>query len=71
MKLPTNEVWKEITDIRLSLFYSRTWNHLTVYKKMSYQENVFWKYVYLMYMCEVDLALNNLQWLIYHKTLPK
>ena len=26
--------------------------------------------IYLIYMCKVDLALNNLQWLIYHKTQP-
>ena len=27
--------------------------------------------MYLMYMYEKDLALNNLHWLIYHKTIPK
>ena len=27
-------------------------------------------YIYLTYMYEEDLALNNLQWLIYHETQP-
>ena len=27
--------------------------------------------MYLIYMYEEDLALNNLQWLICHKTQPK
>ena len=26
--------------------------------------------VYLIYMYKKDLALNNIQWLIYHKTQP-
>ena len=26
--------------------------------------------IYLIYMYEEDLTLNNLQWLIYHKTQP-
>ena len=26
--------------------------------------------IYLIYMYKEDLALNNLQWLIYHKTNP-
>ena len=26
--------------------------------------------IYLIYMYKEDLALNNLQWLIYHKTEP-
>ena len=26
--------------------------------------------IYLIYMYKEDLALNNLQWLIYHKTQP-
>ena len=28
------------------------------------------KILYSMYMYKKDLALNNLQWLIYHKTQP-
>ena len=26
--------------------------------------------IYLIYIDKMDLALNNLQWLIYHKTQP-
>ena len=35
-----------------------------------YQQNVFTNHIYLMYMYKEDLALNNLQWLICHKTKP-
>ena len=28
-------------------------------------------YIYLIYIYKIDLALNNLEWLIYHKTKPK
>ena len=27
-------------------------------------------YIYLIYMYKEDLALNNLRWLVYHKTQP-
>ena len=33
MKLPTNYVCKDMTDVELWLLYSNTWNHLTVCKK--------------------------------------
>ena len=38
--------------------------------KTRYQQNVFTNPIYLIYMYKQDLALNNLQWLIYHKTQP-
>ena len=31
---------------------------------------VYKSYIYLIYMYKEDLALNNLQWLICHKTQP-
>ena len=31
---------------------------------------VYKSYIYLIYMYEQDMALNNLQWLICHKTEP-
>ena len=31
---------------------------------------VYKSYIYLIYMYKEDLALNNLQWLICHKTKP-
>ena len=31
----------------------------------------FTNYIYLIYMCKPDLVLNNLQWLICHKTKTK
>ena len=57
------------------LLHSNTWNHLTVCKRNElrfvlkcYQQNVFTNHIYLIYMYEEDLALNNLQWLICYKT---
>ena len=58
------------------LLYSNTWNHLTVCKKKTLvnlrmsSKNVFINYIYLIYVYKQDLALNNLQWLICHKTQP-
>ena len=46
---------------------SNTWKHLTVCKKKWAQ---CLEIIYLIYMYEKDLALNNLQWLICHKTQP-
>ena len=37
-----------------------------VYK--CYLQNMFTNHLYLIYMYKEDFALNNLQWLIYHKT---
>ena len=43
-------------------------------KKMSLFKNVIYKMrleiIYIIYMYKKDLALNNLQWLICHKTKP-
>ena len=35
MKLPTDTMWKQITDVKTWLLYSNAWNHLTVCKKIS------------------------------------
>ena len=65
--------------LNLWLLCSNTWNHLTVCKKKSSGsfKNVIYKIykmclqiIYLIYMNKEDLALNNLQWLICHKTQP-
>ena len=54
--------------------YSNTLNHLTVQKRaqaclrMLSTKCVYKSYICLMYMNKQDLALNNLQWLICHKT---
>ena len=34
-------------------------------------KNVYRNHIYLIYMYKEDLVLNNLQWLICHKTQPK
>ena len=47
-----------MTDVKLWLLHSNTWNHLTVYKNI---------YIYI-YIHEQDLALNNLQSLTGLKT---
>ena len=61
------------------MIHTNTWNHLTVCKKKKNelrlvknhnQENVYTNHIYLIYMYNEDLALNNLQWLICHKTKP-
>ena len=60
-------VCKQMTDIKLWLLYSNTWNHLTFYKQMcsSLFKNVINKMclqminIYLVYMYKEDLALNN------------
>ena len=55
---------------------SNKWNHLTLCKKMSSGlfKNVIYKMcleiIYSIYMYKKYLALNNLQWLICHKTKP-
>ena len=38
--------------------------------KMLSTNSVFTNYIYLIYMYKQNLALNNLQWLICHKTQP-
>ena len=46
--------------IELLMIHSNTWKHLTV----------FTNHIYSIYMYKIDLALNNLQWLIFYKTKP-
>ena len=36
--------------------------------KKSYPQNVFTNHIYLIFVYEEDLALNDLQWFICHKT---
>ena len=43
-------------------------NELQLIQK--YKQNVFTNPIDLIYMYKEDLALNNLQWLICHKTQP-
>ena len=35
-----------------------------------FQQNVFTNHLYLIYMYKEDLSLDNLQWLVGHKTKP-
>ena len=50
----------------------KAWNHMTVYKNKWVQTylKMFLQIIYLIYMYEKDLVLNNLLWLICHKTQP-
>ena len=57
-----------MTDVKLRLLYSNTWNRLTVYKKrakdslrMLYPKCVYKLYINSIYMYKEDLALDNLQ----------
>ena len=66
-----------ITDVELWLLYSNTWNHLTELKKKSSgsfkklsPKCVYKSYIYSILMYKEDLRLNNLQWLMCHKTQP-
>ena len=70
---------KQMTDVKLWLLYSNTWNHLTVCKKraqarlrMLSTKRFYKSYIriYLIYMYKPDSVLTNLQWLIFHKTKP-
>ena len=62
--------------MKLLVLDNNTWNHLPVCKQMSSGlfKNVTYKlfvdksYIVDIYMYEQNLALNNLQRLIYHKT---
>ena len=50
---------------------SRIWTRIVV--SISYDDNHYTTalpYIYLIYMYRQDLALNNLEWLIGHKTKP-
>ena len=49
------------------------YNHLTVCKQMnprSFKNFIYKLYLQFIYMYKENLALNNLQWLICHKTQP-
>ena len=63
-----------MTDVKLWLLYS---NHLTECKKRVQAhlrtlsaKRVYKSYIHLIYMYKEGLALNNLEWLIWHKTQP-
>ena len=65
-----------MTDVKLLLLHSNTWNHLTVCKKLAQarlklSSTNHLQIIYLIYMHIQYLALNNLHWLISHKTKPK
>ena len=51
---------------------SRIWTCIAM--SISYDDNHYStgtsKYIFFIYMYKEGLALNNLQWLIYHKTQP-
>ena len=69
-----------MTDVKLWLLYSNTWNHQTVCKiwaqahaSMLSTKCLYKLYIYIhiyIYIYKQDLALNDLQWLMYHKTKP-
>ena len=72
-------VCKQMTDVCLNellLIHSNTQNNSTVCKRMRLGlfKNVINKMclqiIYLIYTYKEDLVLNNLQWLICHKTKP-
>ena len=70
-------VGKQITDVKLWLLYSNTWNNLTVFKKraqarlrMLSTKYIHQSHIYLINIYKGNLALNNQQWLLYHKTQP-
>ena len=63
--------------IELLVIHSNTWNHLTVSKKMSFGSfknvinKMYLQIIYLIYIYEKNLPLNNLQWFICCKSKPK
>ena len=67
-------VCKQMTDVKLWLLNTNTWNHLTVQKRAQAHLRILStkfihkSYIYLVYMYKQDLTLNNLQGLICHKT---
>ena len=67
-----------MTDVKLLLLHSNTWNHLTVSKNKkisgSFKDviyKIFTNHIYLIHVHKQDLSLNNLQWLICHKAQRK
>ena len=69
-------VCKQMNDAKFGLWYSNTWNNLCVKKraqahlKILSTEWVHKSNMHLTYMFKDDLALDNLQLLICHKTRP-
>ena len=60
-----------MTDVKLLVLHSNTWNHLTMRKKwVQIHLGMPLQIISLIYMYKEDLALNNLQWLICDKTQP-
>ena len=61
-----------MTDVELQQLHNNTWNNLTVCKKLAqnrlkYYQKMCLQIIYIIYMYKQDLALNNWQWLIFHK----
>ena len=75
MQSVSSRIW---TRVAVSISYddnhypTGTWNHLTVHKKRA-QTHLRILSTNVITDCNYkdDLALNNLQWLIYHKTQQK
>ena len=70
-------VCKQMINFKLWLLHSNTWNHSTLWKRTQVRLRMLSKkcvYKSYIYMCvcvyKQHLSLNNLQWLIYHKTSP-
>ena len=68
---------KQVADVKLLLLHNYTWNHLSVCKKwaqahlkMLSTKGLYKSYIFNIYMYIQDLALNNVQGLICHKTQP-
>ena len=67
MKLSTNYEYKQMTDVKLWLLSSNTWNHLTVCKKWAQARlkilstKMYLQIIYLVYICVYKqyLAWNN------------
>ena len=70
MALIGQTVCKQMSYVKYWLLYSNTWNHLTVCKRKLCIKCVYKSYIYSIYTYKQDLALNNRQWLICHKTQP-
>ena len=72
-------VGKQMTDVKFLMLHSNNWNHLSVYKKWLILNGIISIRLQSLKVCKKkkkrqkrtpDLALNNLQWLICHKTQP-
>ena len=67
-------VWEQVPSVKLLLLHSNTWtfnsvenNELGLVLKC-YQRNVFKNHIDLICIYKEDSVLNNLKWLICHKT---